>query len=51
MRYPSQRLIGFNKLGPAPLLYVYLYLLCDPLDSLAAFIGQLNILLQCNLLG
>ena len=50
-RYTSQGLVGFDKPSPTPLLYVYLYLLCDPLDSLAAFICRLYVFLQRNLLG
>ena len=50
-RYTSQGLVGLDKPSPTPLLYVYLYLLCDPLDSLAALIGQVYIFLERNLLG
>ena len=50
-RYTSQGLVGFNNPDSTPLLYVYLYLLCDSLDSLTAFICHLYVFLQSYLLG
>src|SRR5210317_1822236 len=50
-RYTSQGLVGLDKPSPTPLLHMDLYLLCDPPDTLAAFICHVNIFLQSNLLG
>ena len=50
-RYTSQGLVGFDEPSPTPLLCVYLYLLCNPLDSLATFIDRLYVFVQSNLLG